>query len=236
MDLKYLFALALGVAAVGFGTISEARETRFSIFSAEEAISIAKKVCLKYASPIMDEDENETSIKDAMPTLQWGATFTGDYWVVDTMPSVVAGTNDALFLVYIPVEGPAPHQCIQSMYELALLKPEPPKPRGPCVPSDISAPDARELSLEAPAPKGEATMMVLQTLSEADAWVVSVGYSLKPDAVPSYRDVFKAFKRTVGVFRVFKRTADVVNIGTGEKFTSLPSKARFVEHHCLNGA
>jgi hypothetical protein len=199
---------------------------RFPIRNADAAITLAKAVCLRYGSPLLDEDMNETAIRKAMPTLKWGATLQDGHWFVDTMPSVVAGTNDHLLIVDIPVEGPVPKGCPEAGYSLLLgLPPRPPKPRPACEPSDISEPDAQQLALEAVAPDGGVWLMASRAQSQADAWIVSVRIPERPQ---SDADADK------GEFKVFKRTADVLNTHTGERFTALPSKAQFVEHHCLD--
>jgi hypothetical protein len=180
---------------------------------------------MKYGQALLDEDMNKTPIREAMPTLKWSATLDGDGWHVDTMPSVIAGTNDHLLSVDIPVQGPAPKECEQSGYDLVGESPRPPKPHAPCEATDISEPDAQQLALEAVAPNGGVWLMASRARSEPNAWIVSVRIPARPDSDP---------RADKGTFKVFKRTANVEKIGTEEWFKSLPSKAQFVEHHCLD--
>jgi hypothetical protein len=190
----------------------------FPIRTAGEAIGLAEMVCLKHGGPLYDEDANKTTIREALRTLKWGATLDGDIWQVDTMPSIVDQTNDHLLMVDVPVNGPAPIVCQESLYSLIdTSPPKPAKPRPVCKPSSISTLDAQELALEAVAPDGGVWLESSRAISRGDSWQVSV------------RDG----QGNENQFKINKRTANVVNLRTGEEFTSLRSKAQFVEHHCL---
>src|SRR5882724_10828180 len=126
---RKLLALALSATVIGFAPFCDARTSRFPIRNANDAIAVAKRVCMKYGQALLDEDMNKTPVREAMPTLKWSATLERDQWYVDTMPSVIAGTNDHLLLVDIPVQGPAPNECRQSGYDLLGESPKPPKQR-----------------------------------------------------------------------------------------------------------
>jgi len=167
---------------------------------------------------------NETAIKSVLPSFQWQAELVGDHWAVSTEPSVLADTNEHLLIVDVPVNGPAPRTCHESMYSFLGVTPRPPAPRGPCKPSDISESDAQMLALDTFEPDRSAGLMAERARSERTAWIVPIRIAGRP---ASDRDADK------GLFRVFKRNANVLNIGTGEYFTALRSKAQFVRHHCL---
>lgn len=216
----------MSVVALCGRSVSGVCATTFPVRSADIAIAVAQQVCLKYGGPLLDEDMNKTTIRNAMPSLRWNATLRNQHWHVDTLPSVVAGTNDHLLVVDIPIEGPAPKECVESGYDLVGVPPRPRKPRGPCKPTNISETDAQELALEAVAPHGGVWLEASRAKSEPDAWIVSVRI---PERPPSDAGADK------GLFKIFKRTANVLNLRTGVQFTSLPSKAQFVEHHCLYG-
>ena len=222
-----LGAMCLGTSLAMFhaSVASADSAAPFPIQNANDAIATAKDVCLRYGGPFYDEDDNRTTIRQQMLTLKWNATLEGDHWHADTRPSVVAGTNEHWLDVDIPVNGPAPTSCAESMYELIGIAPVTPKPRGPCKPSDLSEWNAQELALEAVAPNGGVWLMASRGKSEPSAWIVSVHIPERPESDAS---------ADKGLFKVFKRNGDVLNVRTGEFFTSLPSKAHFVEHHCLD--
>jgi hypothetical protein len=70
----------------------------------QTAVAIAKKIC--------DSQVNHS--------LQWRADLndSGHMWIVDTMPSLKARATKHLWVVNIPVNGPYPTTCWDSMYEL----------------------------------------------------------------------------------------------------------------------
>ena len=221
-------AAFLGAGLAVFQIVAAACAAPFPIAGSDDAIAMAQDICLKYGPPLLDEDMNRTAIRDAMPSFKWGARLEGSHWLVDTMPSVVAKTNAHLLVVDIPLNGPAPKRCIESGYVLIGLSPRPataPTPRADCKPSDISGPDAQQLALEAVSPHGGMWLAASPAQSEPDAWIVSVRIPKRPASEAS---------ADKGMFKIMKRTANVINMKTGERFTSLPSKAQFVEHHCLD--
>jgi len=73
------------------------------ITNAEAAIRIAKAVCKGKADP----------------RLQWRAELDskGKTWIADTQPSL-RKTGDPLWSVAIPVDGPLPSTCYDSLYDL----------------------------------------------------------------------------------------------------------------------
>ena len=128
---------------------SEVAAYTFPIKSKAEAIEVAKGVCLKYGGTLMDEDMKKTTVRDEMSTFRWDATLNRDHWDVNTSPSIYAGTNDHWLDVEVPVNGPEPRSCPESLYTIFGLPPRKPKPRTNCKPSDISAANASQLAFEA---------------------------------------------------------------------------------------
>jgi hypothetical protein len=198
----------------------------FPIKSKADAIEVAKSVCLKYGGPLMDEDMKKTTVRDEMSTFRWDAALNGDHWDVSTTPSIYAGTNDHMLDVEVPVNGPEPRSCSESLYTLFGVPPRKPKDRTNCEPSDISAANALQLAFEAYM-RGVWTggIMAMKPESELDAWTVSIRVAAAPGDNSS---------KELGHYRVLKRTANVVDIISGEEFNSLPSKAHYLELHCLD--
>jgi hypothetical protein len=214
------------ILAVMIGAQSNAAiAAELPVRTAAQAIAIAKAFCIKSGPKLLDEDMNETTIRDAMPTLKWAASKEKNEWHVDTMGSVMAGTNTHLLAVDVPEDGSPPKQCWDSLYTLVGPPPKKP-PRGSCAPSDLSAANASELAFEA-YQRGVwvGGIMATKPQSEPDAWIVSIRVAAPPNTD----------SEELGLYKVFKRTANVQNVKTGEELNSLPSKAHFVELHCLDG-
>jgi len=83
-----------------------AMAVEFPIKDAQAAVSIAKQVCRGKANP----------------SLAWHADLdaTGKTWAASTS---VTKSGDPLWVVFIPVSGPAPIDCRQSLYSLAIPRP-----------------------------------------------------------------------------------------------------------------
>jgi len=219
-----ILAVVLSCAAFSIPFAASAADEPFPIKSPEDAISVAKAVCIAYGKPLSDEDQNQTTIKDAMTSLQWNAKLEGNLWHVDTTPSIVAGTNDHLLIVDIPVNGPAPKQCTQSLYTFFNLPPRKPKSCENSEPTDLSEANAVNLAFEAYM-RGQWTggIMAPPGQSEPDDWLVSIRVAGPPNSDT----------QELGLYKIFKRTGNVLNVKTGEQFNSLPSKSHFLELHCL---
>ena len=101
------------VVALVFLNTTEAQAAEFPVKDAKAAIAIAKRVCRDKADP----------------SLKWEAIFdnTHHVWHADTWLSLkCTGTNPPLWYVEVPVNGPRPTECSQSLY--TLICPAPQKP------------------------------------------------------------------------------------------------------------
>jgi hypothetical protein len=91
---------------ISFGALAQG----FPVKNADTAMSIAKHVCQGKADP----------------SLEWQADLdaAGKLWSASTMRSIKK-SSDPLWVVDIPVNGPLPTNCAQSLYELLPARPHP---------------------------------------------------------------------------------------------------------------